>query len=163
MRFVIKFLKLIWNDPVWSKVIAGIILAVLTGWAIKHGTETASNSDKSYSPQRNNSTNSSPVLQTDKIKINLYKGTVGNWAAFFNLSFDYSNKTISGTYYYPKRPNVIYKLSGNFSNENIVLTEYTENQITATCKLTSNDFKCFSGVMNNTDGRKLDMNFCVSQ
>ncbi len=30
MNFLIKIIKKIWNDPVWSKIIAGVIIAVIT-------------------------------------------------------------------------------------------------------------------------------------
>jgi hypothetical protein len=101
-----------------------------------------------------------PVEPKKDIRINEFKGNVGKWTALFHLTFDYTDKKIYGTYFYPNRPAVIYKITGKILNKNIELIEFTNNEITATCKLHTNDDICFSGVMNNIDGRNLNMNFC---
>lgn len=99
-------------------------------------------------------------IDTPNIRDEIYDGTVGKWIAQFSLKFDYSEKSISGTYFYPNRPNVVYTLSGRIIGNRIELTEYTDNKITAKCTLTSVDKSCYSGVMNNLDGRSLSMKFC---
>jgi hypothetical protein len=93
----------------------------------------------------------------------LLEGSVGKLPAVFNLTFDYENQKISGTYNYPSRPNVTYRLEGTISGKKITLTEYTKGIKTATCYLTTSDNNNFSGSMNNTDGRQLAMTLHSSE
>ena len=93
----------------------------------------------------------------------LFTGAVGNWTAYFTLTFDYPNKTIHGTYSYPNRPGVIYKIEGTILGNDVELIEYTDNRVSARCSLHTDDRICFTGTMNNTDGRRLSMNFCKTK
>jgi len=87
----------------------------------------------------------------------LLEGSVGKLAAVFHLTFDYEHNQIKGTYSYPTRNNVTYTLTGTISSKTINLTEYTNGKQTATCILETKDDRTFNGVMNNTDGRQLNM------
>ncbi len=118
-----------------------------------------------FSNQNKVQNNSSPGQNTveSEVKKDMriigFKGTIGKWEAYFNLTFNYTDKIISGTYYYPNRPNVIYTLTGSINGNNIILKEFTDNVISAECHLTfEND--CYTGEMNNTDGRVLVMKMC---
>lgn len=87
----------------------------------------------------------------------LFEGTVGKLPAIFNLTFDYMNRKITGTYYYPTRKKVTYDIAGTIIGNRIELTEYTNGGKTATCTLESKDQKSFDGTMFNMDGRQLKM------
>ena len=97
-----------------------------------------------------------------KVLVARFSGDVGNLPAVFDLTLDYQNSNAYGSYFYPSHSKVIYKLAGEiFTDNKIELTEYTGGKITATCKLTSSDGKCFTGEMFNKDKRKFSMHFCT--
>lgn len=87
----------------------------------------------------------------------LFEGSVGKLPAVFNLTLDYTNRKISGTYYYPTRKNQVYDITGTINGKQLELVEYTNGIKTATCELSSVDDHSFDGTMFNTDGRKLKM------
>ncbi len=88
-----------------------------------------------------------------------YSGNVGKLATSYNLTWNLDG-TIEGSYYYLNKPNIKYTLKGeDLGNGNIQLTEYTESNISANCKLTL-EANCYVGRMNNTDGRILKMTMC---
>ncbi len=47
-----------------------------------------------------------------------YTGKVGNLPAVYELMINI-NQSVTGSYYYPKRPNTIYKLDGHVNNEGV--------------------------------------------
>lgn len=91
-----------------------------------------------------------------------YKGKVGNLDAIFNLEWK-SETTLDGTYQYPKRPGITYRLSGSNPKDGYIqLKEWTGENLSAICELhkkLENDTVTWEGVMHNTDGRKLPMFF----
>jgi hypothetical protein len=91
------------------------------------------------------------------------EGTVGKLTAIFNLKFDYENKRVEGTYYYPSRPDMVYSLKGCIIGRNIEVAEYTGTDKTANCTLSTNDNILFEGTMHNTDGRNLNMKITSSE
>lgn len=126
-------------------LITGIVVTVSSHYIIKVTSKTPNNE------------NITGVKQKEVIN---YLGSVGKWKAQFNLTFDYQNKSVIGSYSYPKRPNIIYKVKGSFDNNSLTLIEYTGNRISAECFLTRTEEKCFEGIMKNTDGRNLSMSLC---
>lgn len=106
----------------------------------------------------NPATNSTP---SSSAAIKSYSGNVGKLDAYYNLTWN-PDGTIEGTYQYPKRPNVTYVLKGkDLGNGKISLTEYTGNKVSANCNLSLQD-NCYTGEMNNTDGRVLKMTMCLT-
>jgi hypothetical protein len=85
--------------------------------------------------------------------------STGKLKALYNLVWS-QDGTIYGTYHYPRRPRIAYILKGkDLGNGTIQLTEYTGNNISATCTL-SLQGNCYVGQMNNTNGRVLKMSMC---
>ena len=88
-----------------------------------------------------------------------FTGNVGKLSASFDLIIKKSG-TAAGSYYYNKYPAKAYTLQGRINdNGNFELTEYTDGVETAKCYLTLAG-SCYTGVMNNTDGRNLVMKMC---
>lgn len=85
-----------------------------------------------------------------------YQGKVGKWEANFSIEF-HSDGTVSGTYSYPRRPGVIYRLNGENREEGkLNLDEFTNGELTARCQLTKTVTEArivWQGLMFNTDGR----------
>jgi hypothetical protein len=80
-------------------------------------------------------------------------------AATYSLKLD-NRQVVSGSYYYTKKPAQGYALEGKLNEDGtMTLTEYDGDEQTATCtlKLSGN---CYSGRMNNTDGRSFNMTIC---
>jgi hypothetical protein len=91
-----------------------------------------------------------------------FNGHVGKLDAIYELNW-YSDGTIEGIHNYPSRTYSQYTLKGiDLGNGNIELTEYTGSNISASCNLTL-EGKCYTGQMNNTDGRQLNMTMCESE
>ena len=60
-----------------------------------------------------------------------YTGDVGGLGAEFSLDW-HNNGEVTGTYHYPSRPGVTYRLSGNNHTEGkLYLEEFTGNHLTA--------------------------------
>ena len=93
---------------------------------------------------------------TEKI---LY-GNVGKLETTFNLSIDEKSGAVKGTYFYNKRQDQLYQLSGVSSKNNLHLTEFTKGKPTAKCVLKKGDNGCYTGKMFNDDGRNYTMNIC---
>lgn len=104
--------------------------------------------------------NETTDVAENNIRPYILKGNVGRLPAVFRLTFNNSNKQISGTYYYPKRPGITYKITGTINEHSITLNEYTAGSLSATCTLETTDNQCYSGMMNNKNGRVIDMNIC---
>lgn len=89
-----------------------------------------------------------------------YHGSVGRLAAVFEIEFGDGGR-VSGSYHYPDRPGVVYRLSGTNPEEGrIVLREFTGDRETARCDLqkTVTDSEIvWSGRMFNADGREFPM------
>lgn len=90
-------------------------------------------------------------------------GSVGKLPAVFTLTFDYTNKKIEGSYYYPTRKGIEYRLSGIIGLNRIELIEYTGGKKTATCALKVIDSSHFTGTMFNTNGRELKMDMSAEE
>jgi hypothetical protein len=90
-----------------------------------------------------------------------YLGNVGKLNAEFDLVIDYTTKQVTGTYFYPSRKGIVYSLSGSISETKMLLNEYTRGELTAVCTLTSLPNQCYSGEMNNTNGKVLSMQMCA--
>jgi len=126
-----------------------------------NGGETKYYNKNKYSKTYDYSYNSGPsnINPSRNSSAKSFSGKVGNLDASYNLKWS-SDGTISGTYYYPKRPNTIYTLTGkDLGNGNIQLTEFTGNNVSAHCNLTLQG-NCYIGQMNNTDGRTFKMTIC---
>lgn len=91
-----------------------------------------------------------------------YRGNVGKLGAVFFLNWK-DDGAVTGSYYYPSREGVTYRLQGSNPREGeLRLTEYTGNDVTAKCILTkhvTNGEVIWEGQMYNTDGRQFDMAF----
>lgn len=91
-----------------------------------------------------------------------YRGKVGKLDAVFDIDWG-GDETVAGTYFYPSRKGVIYKLQGEFAADGkLVLREYTNGTVTAVLILSETggqDSFRWSGKMRNTDGREFDMWF----
>ncbi|NRB76425.1 MAG: hypothetical protein HRU46_18850 [Verrucomicrobiales bacterium] len=91
-----------------------------------------------------------------------YTGDVGGLGAEFSLDW-HNNGEVTGTYHYPSRPGVTYRLSGNNHTEGkLYLEEFTGDQLTAKIYLSkalTNNAIVWQGEMHNTDGRKFQMQF----
>lgn len=91
-----------------------------------------------------------------------YRGSVGKLDAVFDLEFR-ENGRVRGTYHYPSRPGVVYRLSGKNPEEGyIVLKEFTGETQSAVCELRktiSENRVVWRGRMYNTDGREFPMSF----
>lgn len=96
-----------------------------------------------------------------------YKGYVGKLDAVFSLQF-HSDGSVSGTYSYPRRPGVVYKLRGENREEGkLILNEFTKGTLSAHCKLTkelTDSTIVWKGTMTNVDGRgPFEMSFSRSR
>ena len=102
-----------------------------------------------------------PVVNPTNSSTNkIFYGKVGKLDATFNLTFDSTSTTVSGHYYYDKKQNELYQLSGIYMKGDLQLNEYTNRILTANCVLKRDNFGCFAGKMFNQDGRKYDMSIC---
>jgi hypothetical protein len=106
-----------------------------------------------------------PTQAAHDIQPTTYVGYVGQRNAIFYLNW-LPNGRISGTYYYPGR-NRTYDLSGNnFKEGEVYLDEYTDGELTARIGLTkyivANQI-VWTGIMQNTDGRRFEISFSRSQ
>ena len=88
-----------------------------------------------------------------------FSGNVGKLKTHYNLTLE-DNHILTGSYYYDKHPSKLYTLKGKiFDNGNVKLTEYTGQAESATCYLNLID-KCYTGKMQNADGRAFEMTVC---
>lgn len=91
-----------------------------------------------------------------------YQGNVGRLAAVFDLEFRESGE-VTGSYRYPDRPGVVYRLTGtNPEPGQLFLREFTGNRETARCVLQKRMAETeiiWSGRMINADGREFAMEF----
>lgn len=89
-----------------------------------------------------------------------YTGSVGKLEAVFVIQWQ-EDGGVSGTYFYPSRPGVVYRLAGsNHEAGQLYLEEFTGRKLSARCYLRkhlSEDLISWKGEMRNTDGRVLDM------
>jgi len=91
-----------------------------------------------------------------------YTGKIGKSDAQYELVWN-SDGTIDGIYRNPKKPNVTYLLKGkDWGHGKVLLTEFTGDAVSANCELFLQN-SCYSGKMNNTDGRVLQMTMCLNQ
>lgn len=91
-----------------------------------------------------------------------YQGAVGKMAAVFSIDFN-DDGTVSGTYSYPARKGVVYRLAGSNPRQGeLYLEEYTGQALSARCYLSKKvvgSTVIWEGTMKNTDGRQLAMSF----
>jgi hypothetical protein len=91
-----------------------------------------------------------------------YRGKVGELDAVFSLDWK-DDGSVPGSYHYPKRPGVTYRLSGNNPAEGeLYLEEFSDGTLTARChlrKIISDSAISWKGKMENTDGRTFEMHF----
>ena len=96
------------------------------------------------------------------LQANDYQGSVGKMKAVFSLTW-HDDRTVTGTYSYPDRPGLVYRLSGNNPREGqLYLEEYTGNTLSARCflqKELTGSAIVWKGRMVNTDGREFPMHF----
>lgn len=89
-----------------------------------------------------------------------YRGHVGRLAAVYSLRW-WDDGRVTGTYHYPARPGVTYTLKGrNDRPGQLYLEEYTGSELSARCHLAKSlqgGAIVWSGMMNNTDGRRFQM------
>lgn len=91
-----------------------------------------------------------------------FRGKVGKLPANYTLVI-HENQQVEGTYSYVGRKQ-LYSLKGRMDegDGSIMLTEYTNGKVTATCELVA-EGSCYVGRMNNTDGRAFTMNMCAQE
>lgn len=91
-----------------------------------------------------------------------YKGLVGKSPAEFTLSWQGAGQ-VRGSYFHPSGKPIVYQLEGSNPSEGILaFKEYTNGKETASVALTKstqNGKIVWSGIMQNTDGRKLPIVF----
>ena len=91
-----------------------------------------------------------------------YQGAVGKMAAVFSIDFN-DDGTVSGTYSYPARKGVVYRMAGSNPRQGeLYLEEYTGQALSARCYLSKKvvgSTVIWEGTMKNTDGRQLAMSF----
>lgn len=87
-------------------------------------------------------------------------GNVGKLETTFNLSIDENSGAVKGTYFYNKKQDQLYQLTGISSKNDLHLTEFTKGKPTAKCVLKKGDNGCYIGKMFNDDGRIYTMNIC---
>ena len=88
-----------------------------------------------------------------------FTGKVGNLSATYSLKLD-NQLGVTGSYFYTNKPAKGYALEGKLiEGGTMTLTEYDGDEETATCtlKLSGN---CYTGRMQNTDGRSFPMSIC---
>ena len=95
------------------------------------------------------------IQKTEKI----FYGKVGKLNTTFNLIFENTSDKVKGTYYYNKKKDQIYRLSGVYTKDVLKLNEFTDGDFTAKCDLRKED-DCYSGKMFNSDGRVHEMKIC---
>lgn len=93
-----------------------------------------------------------------------YQGSTGRKRAVFVLMWDEAGRgAVSGYYYTVDRPGRRYELAGqNYKNGRLVLTERTGGEASAVIRLTKSVYRGrirWSGMMYNTDGRKIPVTF----
>ena len=102
----------------------------------------------------------SPVIQNITLR-----GNVGKLSAVFTLKKTENSQDTYGSFYYPSRARTrkarIYQLSGKMTDEQIEMTEYTDNEKTATINVHKTANNCCEGQMQNTNEMTLPMNICV--
>jgi len=88
-----------------------------------------------------------------------YNGNVGELTAQFSLTW-FTDGSIRGVYYFPKRQNEIITLKGiDYNNGKIKLLEYNGEDISAYCELIEQS-GCYVGIMTKIDGREFNMTIC---
>ena len=90
----------------------------------------------------------------------IYHGNVGKLETTFNLSFDKNSNSVNGNYYYNKKQDQLYQISGVFTDDEIKIDEFTQGNISANCVLKIDGEDCLHGKMYNNDGRIHEMNIC---
>jgi hypothetical protein len=103
----------------------------------------------------------------ESVQSETYVGHVGQLDAIFYLKWFPTSAgrggEISGTYFYPKRSNRSYDLMGNnFQEGQVYLEESTDGELTARIRLTKYIIAnkiVWSGIMQNTDGRRFEISF----
>lgn len=166
--FQILFLLYIYNQPLKNGISTGIPnpestaentqIPIDTIVATKPPSSDAKQNSTSSPNKANNPNNSKkPVPIVTEFKT--YTGSIGKLSVIYKIK-RLSDGTLDGTYYYTSHARYIFTLKGKeLDGGRILLTEYTNGKITAHCTL-KNDNVCFSGKMNNTDGRHFDMKMC---
>ena len=105
----------------------------------------------------------------DNEAVVVYGGKVGKLQAVFFLEWSGVGKPVSGYYFYPARGRAkTYKLEGSNPEEGVLnLKEFTVGKNgavaeSANCRLTKSvegNRIVWKGIMNNTDGRKIPVEF----
>lgn len=90
----------------------------------------------------------------------IFHGKVGRLETTFNLTFDHNENTVEGTYYYNKRQDQLYQLSGIFTSDEVHLDEFTKGERSAKCILKKDETGCYFGKMFNNDGNIHQMHIC---
>ncbi|MEM0997187.1 MAG: hypothetical protein AAGN35_08915 [Bacteroidota bacterium] len=87
-----------------------------------------------------------------------HRGYVGKLRTAYTLDW-HDNGQVVGTYHYPSRSGVTYRLEGQLEKrKSLRLTEYTNDRKSADCELKFNSrSNAYEGTMYNTDGRRFDM------
>lgn len=104
-----------------------------------------------------------PKPFVDTVKNNttkIFYGKVGKLDTTFNLTFEKNSTSVHGTYYYNKRQDQLYQLSGIAMNGDLHLNEFTKKISTAKCVLKKDANGCFVGKMFNDDGKIFNMSIC---
>ncbi len=154
------------NLSYWTlTLLVGIVVAVSSHFIINQSLDTANetpeDSNESVDIEKETVNTTFPTTTTTEKKRSTFAGNVGSWQAYFDLTFNYTDNSVSGSYFYPNRPDVSYVLKGNFNLESLTLFEYTEGVISAECTLIKTNYEeCYKGIMENADGRNFDMKFC---
>ena len=99
-------------------------------------------------------------MPTSNFRKQSFRGNVGKLKANFELTFDLTNNKVEGSYNYPDRKGITYRLTGTYTSSGMELTERTGNEVTASCSLQTTNDNCYAGSMNNTNGRQFEMNLC---
>lgn len=103
-----------------------------------------------------------PAAAAGTVRAADYTGNVGRMEASFSLDWHHDG-SVTGTYHYPKRPGITYRLVGENPREGeLRLDEYTGETLTARCRLhkrIEGSRIVWEGTMANTDGRRFPMAF----